>query len=286
MARPLRIEYADAVYYVTSRGSARADIFLTEADRQAFLDILASVVEKYNWLCHAYCLLDNRYHLIVETPHPNLSLGMRQLNGVYTQTFNRAHQRSGHVFQGRYKAILAEKGSRLLEFCRYVVKLPVQVGLVAKPEEWRWSSYTNTAWGVKVPAYLTVDWVLDQFAERRTTARQRYCQFVAEGLAGPVRPEKKPFSHIFLGSDAFAAGMRKYLEARQGMRNIPRAQRYPGRPPLSRLFTDIQAENRLQRNMRISEAHITYGYTLQEIADALNLHYSTVSKIAAAKRNK
>src|SRR5512139_3602263 len=106
MSRPLRVEYPGAVYHVTSRGNGRAAIFLSDSDRRKFLDIMADTVQKYNWLCHAYCLLDNHYHLIIETPDPNLSIGMRQLNGVYTQAFNVANQKEGHVFQGRYKAIL------------------------------------------------------------------------------------------------------------------------------------------------------------------------------------
>ena len=140
MARPLRIEHPGAVYHVTSRGNAREDIFISDTDRLKFLEILGNTVEKYNWLCHAFCLLDNHYHLIIETPDPNLSLGMRQLNGVYTQSFNRIHQRVGHVFQGRYKAILVEKGNHLLELCRYVVLNPVRAGMVSKPGDWKWSS--------------------------------------------------------------------------------------------------------------------------------------------------
>ena len=109
MARPLRIEYPSAVYHVTARGNARRKIYMDDTDRQQFLTILGSTIGQYNWLCHAYCLMDNHYHLLIETPDPNLSLGMRQLNGVYTQFFNRQHKRPGHVFQGRFKAILVDK---------------------------------------------------------------------------------------------------------------------------------------------------------------------------------
>jgi REP element-mobilizing transposase RayT len=286
MARPPRIEYSGAVYYVSSRGNARTDIFLADADRQAFLDVLAGVVEKYNWLCHAYCLLANHYHLIVETPNPNLSLGMRQLNGVYTQSFNRAHQRMGHVFHGRYRAILVEKGSHLLELCRHVVQNPVRAGMASKPDEWGWSSYKNTACGLKVPDYLTIDWILGQFAESKIAARQLYSQYVAEGVAEPSRPWGKAANQIFLGNDDFVARMRKHLGDRQKMKELPRAQRYPGRPPLARFLVDIQGKNRKERNRRLAEAHITYGYTLREIADLLGVHYSTVSKIVSASKKK
>ena len=126
MARPLRIEYPGAVVHVTSRGNEKRAVFEDDPDREAFLNTLAHVNKRYHWICHAYCLMDNHYHLLIETPEGNLSLGMRQLNGVYTQTLNRRHRRVGHLFQGRFKAILIQKDSHLLEVCRYVVLNPVR----------------------------------------------------------------------------------------------------------------------------------------------------------------
>jgi REP element-mobilizing transposase RayT len=113
MTRPLRLEYPGGVYHVTSRGNARQRIYASDTDRQGFLAILASVVNRAHWLCHAYCLMDNHYHRLIETPEANLSRGMRQLNGIYTQWFNRTHHRVGHLFQGRYKAIVVDKESHL-----------------------------------------------------------------------------------------------------------------------------------------------------------------------------
>ncbi|MCB1985736.1 MAG: transposase, partial [Nitrosomonas sp.] len=115
MSRPLRIELAGGVYHVTSRGDRREEIYLDDADWINWLTLFGHVCKRFNWVCHAYCLMDNHYHIVVETVEGNLSKGMRQLNGVYTQTFNRTHNRVGHVFQGRYKAILVEKDSYLLE---------------------------------------------------------------------------------------------------------------------------------------------------------------------------
>ena len=126
MARPLRIEYGGALYHVTSRGDRQELIYEDDEDRRAFLTVLGHVVERFGWVCYAYCLMGNHYHLVVETPKGNLSKGMRQLNGVFTQVSNRRHGKVGHVFQGRYKAILIDKNAYWLEVSRYVVLNPVR----------------------------------------------------------------------------------------------------------------------------------------------------------------
>ena len=118
MTRPLRIEFPGAFYHLTGRGNARQDIYLTDDDRAEFLDLLASACDRYHWLCHAYCLMSNHYHLLVETDQPTLSKGMKHINGIYTQRFNRHHKRDGHLFQGRYKGILVESEAYLLELAR------------------------------------------------------------------------------------------------------------------------------------------------------------------------
>ncbi len=135
MARPLRIEYPGAGYHVTARGNARGPIFFDDEDRRSFLTILGSAINHFNWLCHAYCLMENHYHLLIDTPDGNLSRGMRQLNGVYTQRVNRRYSRAGHLFQGRFKSILVDKESYLLELARYVVLNPVRAKLVKDPKD-------------------------------------------------------------------------------------------------------------------------------------------------------
>src|SRR5512143_4096839 len=177
MARPLRIEYPGAVYHVTSRGNDKKAVFKDDQDRETFLKILAIVNRRYHWLCHAYCLMDNHYHLLIETPDGNLALGMRQLNGVYTQLFNKAHSRAGHLFQGRYKAILIQKDSHLLEVCRYVVMNPVRAKMAEAPEAWKWSSYRATAGRESGHPCLTTDWVLGQFGRQRAKAEKDYKKF-------------------------------------------------------------------------------------------------------------
>ena len=160
MARPLRIEYEGALYHVTSRGNAGQDIFLGDTNRARFLDVLAQVVERFQWVCHAYCLMTSHYHLLVETPDANLSRGMQYLNSVYTQAFNRHHGRAGHVLQGRFKSILVEKEGHLLELARYVVLNPVRAKMVRSARDWPWSSYRATAGMAEVPRFLTVSWIL------------------------------------------------------------------------------------------------------------------------------
>ncbi len=171
MARPLRIEFPGAVYHITSRGNERKAIFRDDLDRKMFLDTLKDVTLRYNWLCHAYCLMENHYHLLIDTPDGNLSIGMRQLNGIYTQRFNKRHGRVGHLFQGRFKAVLVQKDSHLLEACRYVVLNPVRAERVQRPEEWVWSSYGATGGRMKPHPCLVTDWVLGQFGSKRKGQR-------------------------------------------------------------------------------------------------------------------
>ena len=202
MARPLRLQFPGAVYHLTSRGNARQPIFLTDDDRQRFCQVLAQVVSRYAWRCHAYCLMDNHYHLLIETLEATLAIGMRHLNGRYTQHFNAHHHRVGHVFQGRYKAIVVEKETHLLELCRYVVLNPVRARMVNAPSAWPWSSYRATAGEATPPQWLTTDWLLAQFAQRRPLAQQAYRDFVREGTAAPS-PWEQLRGQIYLGSEAF-----------------------------------------------------------------------------------
>ena len=167
MSRPLRIEYAGALYHVTARGDRREDIYLDDEDRQAWLQQLAQVCRRFNWRCHAWCQMDNHYHILIETAEGNLSQGMRQLNGVYTQACNRRHQRVGHVFQGRYKAILVQKDSYLLELARYIVLNPVRAGMVKDVADWAWSSYHAMLNLKTAPEWLETDWLLTCFCKQK-----------------------------------------------------------------------------------------------------------------------
>jgi putative transposase len=260
------MEFPGAVYHLTSRGNARQKIFLSDADRELFLDTLTQVVSRYGWICHAYCLMANHYHLLVETPRGNLAIGMRQLNGIYTQSFNRRHKRVGHLLQGRYKAILVEKESYLLELCRYIVLNPARVKERIEHAAWKWSSYRATSGQAKVPELLSVDWVLGQFGKHRRTAQKRYRDFVRDGLA--QRPWDDLKGQIYLGSDDF---IERHSAADKELKEIPRAQLRAVKPTLDRIFAKSNETG-------IARAYREHGYRLHEIAKHLGVHYATVSR--------
>jgi len=193
MSRSIRIEFPDALYHVTARGDRREDIFEDDQDRHSFLSTLEQVITQFNWICYAWCLMDNHYHLLIQTPDGNLSKGMRQLNGVYTQSSNRRHRRVGHLFQGRFKAILVDSDAYLLELARYVVLNPVRAGMVTNPVDWPWSSYRASLGQEPAPPWFAEDGLLAMFAKRRSLAQQHYAQFVAKGIKAEIKlPPAKP----------------------------------------------------------------------------------------------
>jgi REP element-mobilizing transposase RayT len=277
MARPLRIQYAEAVYHVTSRGNARRPIFKDDKDRGMLLNILEEVNDRYHWLCHAYCLMSNHYHLVIETPDGNLSKGMRHLNGVYTMRFNRHHGSVGHVFQGRYKAILVQKESHLLEVCRYVVLNPVRAKVVEIPERWRWSSYRATAGIEKAHLCLSTDWVLGQFGSKKRIAEKRYRGFVTDGIGGHGIWENVKGQSI-LGERDFVDRLIDFVRGYEEVIEIPKSQRYVTRPSLGEIFKDAEG-GKQRRDAGIAEAVARWGYSEREVANHLGLHYSTVSRL-------
>ena len=250
MARPLRIEFPGAVYHITSRGNERKAIFRDDQDRKIFLDTLADVALRYNWFCHAYCLMDNHYHLLIDTPDGNLSIGMRQLNGLYTQRFNKRHGRVGHLFQGRFKAVLVQKDTHLLEACRYVVLNPVRAGRVQRPEEWIWSSYGATTGGTKLHRCLVTEWVLSQFGLERKMAEAGYRRFVRDGIgAGSIWESMR--AQGVLGESDFIESLSEYVKGRKQIPEIAKSQRFMNKPPLrdilgSEVFQDKRERNKSQ----------------------------------------
>jgi REP element-mobilizing transposase RayT len=275
MARPLRLEFHGALYHVTSRGDGQEDIYLDNEDRATSVAVLEEVVKRFNWTVHAYCLMSNHYHLLVETPDGNLAQGMRQFNGIYTQRFNRRHRRVGHVFQGRYKAIIVQKDSYLLELARYIVLNPVRAGMVRSAKDWPWSSYRATACLMQPPAWLQTDWILSAFGTRKGPALERYRAFVAEGKNQPS-PWQLLKNQIYLGDEQFVGKLQAGLEQGKDLSEIPMAQR---RKPAKSL--DYYTQKYRERDDAIVSAYRSGGYSLKAIGDHFGLHYSRVSRIVA-----
>jgi putative transposase len=275
MARPLRIELAGGLYHVTSRGDRREEIYHCDTDRRAWLELFAHVCKRFNWTCHGWCQMTNHYHVIVETAESNLSQGMRQLNGVYTQIINRTYSRVGHVFQGRYKGILVEKDSYLLELTRYVVLNPVRAGLVTDAQQWAWSSYAAMIGKEPPPPWLQTDWILGQFSDHRNSAITRYIEFVRAGVGQPSLWEQL-HGQLFLGGEAFIAKMQSAMSAQVGSAEIPRVQRRPVAKPLAHY-----RDNAEDIKAGMVAAYATGDYTMQQIADCFGVHYATVSRAVA-----
>jgi putative transposase len=283
MARPLRIEYPGAVYHITSSGNEKKPIFKDDHDRLNILNTLQHVNKRYNWICHAYCLMTNHYHLLIETPDGNLALGMRQLNGVYTQLFNKWHGRTGHLLQGRYKSILIQKDSHLLEVCRYVVLNPIRAKMVEKLEEYPWSSYLATAGRAKPHPCLTKDWVLGQFGRIQARAEKEYRQFISWGINEPtIWTEVRGQS--LLGEEDFVDKMSDHLKRHKDVPEITRSQRYANRPSLENIFTEKILGSILKRNKAIVRAVEEYGYRQREIADHLGMYFTSISRIVNEKK--
>jgi REP element-mobilizing transposase RayT len=268
MSRPLRIEFAGALYHVMARGDGRRGIFEDDEDREAFLNQLSRVCERFQWRLWAYCLMDNHYHLLVETLQPTLSRGMREVNGVYTQAFNRRHGRVGHVLQGRYKAVLVDKDAYLLELSRYIVLNPVRARMCEHAGDWPWSSYRALMGKAGALPGLAADATLVQFSEDRGAARRAYARFVAAGT-GVESVEAR--QQLYVGDEGFVERMAR--QAGSISREVPRRQR---------AWKSLKSYERDagERNLAIQAAYASGTYSLKEIAAHFGLHYATVSRIA------
>lgn len=205
MSRPIRIQYPGAVYHVMNRGNARQAIFKTPDHYQLFLRCLAEAVQLWHLKLHAFSLMPNHYHLLIETPDGNLSRAMRHLNHVYTQRYNRVAGRDGHLFRGRYKSILVEDDAYLVELLRYIHLNPVKAALAKTPEQHPWTSH-HYYMGRSAPDFLTTDRLLDYFGRRKNLARRRLHEFVLQGV--PTALEKQLSGQRWpsvLSSDNFEA---------------------------------------------------------------------------------
>lgn len=294
MSRPLRLDHAGALWHVTARGNERREVYRDDADRREFLRLLGRSVELFGWKLHAWVLMGNHYHLLVGTPEATLSRGMRQLNGDYAQHFNKRHGRDGHVFQGRFKAILVQREAHLLEVARYVVRNPVRAGMVASPGDWEWSSYRATAGLEPAPDWLDTSFLLEIFGSRKAAAAARYREFVGDPAAASYDPWTQVVGQIYLGSASFAEAARGGRNVPGTARDVPRGQRDPSPPSVAevlRLFEEafgVTLEKLRQRPRILSRERALLAAalrrharaTLPAIGEALGVEVSRASALA------
>jgi putative transposase len=278
MSRPLRIDFPGAIHHLTARGNGYAPIFHADGDRHEFLRVLSDCVGRFGWVCHAYCLMGNHYHLMVETPAANMSSGMRHLNGCYTQWFNWRHNRVGHIFQGRFKSILVDRDAYLLELCRYIVLNPVRAGMVAHASAYWWSSYGATSGAVAAPNWLCREWLLAQFDDDLPAARRKYIAFVEQGLGQPS-PMCDVKGQVLLGPDDFVSAMRPRIEQKGDSPGVASTQRFAYRPELATLLAPAATVGKPARDELIRRAHFDFRYSKSDIARATGMHRSTIGDI-------
>ncbi|MDF1527125.1 MAG: transposase [bacterium] len=284
MARSLRIEFEGALYHIINRGVGRMTIFHSEKDWMKFLVFQERVIKQFNWTCHAYCLMGNHY-LLIETPDPNLSRGMKILNQLYSQFYNWKYQRTGTVFQDRYKAWLVEKEEKFLDNSRYIVNNPVEAKIVQHPSDGPYSSFRATRGLEKPPAYLETDFLLGHFSSSRKKAHNMYEEFVLAGI-GMESPLKEAKNQIFIGSDSFIRETMLKVRDPDTLQSLPRGQKMAGRPALNELFNDKVMGSRKKRNNRIKAAFEEYQYPLKEIGEHLKLNPNYLSRLLGDMRKK
>ncbi len=280
MGRPLRIEYRGAFYYITARGNQRQPVFGDDADRLRFLEYFESSTERYGARIHAYCLLDNHYHLLLETPRANLAQIMHHINGAYTNYFNARYGRCGHLFQGRYMAILVEKERYALALSRHIHLNPVRVHMVARLERYGWSSYAAYADQADGPDWLYVDYLRNQ--------HDAYVEYVSnEGPHG--NPLQDVFAASILGSRSFIDEVKqKYLDRRSPSRDLPALRCVRGLESLDQIRRAVALEfdgsEPQVRQVEIYLCHKYSGHKLKDIGVLFGVGESAVTQSSARFR--
>lgn len=284
MARPLRITYPGAFYHVTSRGNERKDVFKSKRDRERFLEYLESASQRYDAVVHAYCLMGNHYHLLMETPSGNLPQIMRHINGAYTTYFNVKRQRSGHLFQGRYKAILIDIDEYAEELSRYIHLNPVRARMVETPEEYEWSSYQYYIGKQKPPEWLHIDFILGYFGEKVSLAQKQYQQFV-DMLDNKEyeSPLMEVVSSTILGAPDFIAFIKdRYLAGKKPDKDLPALKELSEKPSMGDILDEVEyvfdGDRALARNIKLYLCQRYTGEKLKDIGKHFGIGESGVSQ--------
>jgi len=282
MARPLRIEYPGAYYHITSRGNERKSIYKNYRDREKFLGYLESASERYGAVIHIYCLMSNHYHLMLETPRGNLSQIMHHINGAYTTYYNKKRERAGHLFQGRYMAIVIDADEYAQELSRYIHLNPVRAKMVSRPEEHIWSSYRAYIGEEKKPEWLVVNFVLSYFGKKVSVSQKGYREFVSSLIGIDYEsPLKKVVASTILGHDEFVKKIReKYLPDKKDDRNLPALRILSESLPIEDIEKQTEAvfydDPKLSRKAALYVSHRYSGRKLKDIGDYFGMSVSAV----------
>lgn len=282
MSRPLRLEYAGAFYHAFSRGNARQTVFHEPGDFHAFRDLLGETCLRFDWHCHAHCLMPNHYHLLIETRAPTLSRGMRHLNGVFTQRYNRRRKRVGHVFQGRFKALLVQDEHYLLELARYIVLNPVRAKLVVQAADWRWSSYAWLVGTAQAPDWAASHALWSRLAASVIEAAQAFRQYLGEPHEAPAIGWS---ADGVLGDDDFKRSQAGRVVVRRHAAEMPLAMRVVDRPPLEQLLCGEWSRGGSALDEQIHVAVRRWRYSQDEVARQLGICRTTVARAIARHRS-
>ena len=282
MPKGPRLNIADGIYHVMTRGHRKTVIFEDEHDRERFVDIVAEAAARHGVRVFAESLLGNHYHQVVQTPRANLPDYMGYVNGGFAQFSNYRHRRIGHVFNERYQPILVDNDFYLRVVIGYVLANPVKHQFVEQPGDWKWSSYRATVGLVAPPNYLCLDWLTSVFpSETPEGARACLCQYLR---TTPPPDDEDWIGQPAFGSSAFERELREHIGATLFMAALPRSYRALDRPPLTELFPPGLTTE--ERNRQMLRAHVLHAYRMSEIARALCMHPASVSRIVAALRRK
>jgi len=282
VARPLRIIYPGAFYHIAARGNEGKAVFRSERDREKFLEYLETASDKYNAVIHVFCMMDNHYHLLLETPGANLSQIMHHINGAYTTYYNVKRARSGHLFQGRYKAILVEQNEYAKELSRYIHLNPVRAKLVQAPEDYAWSSYNYYIGNKKTPEWLRRDFILGCFGSRASASQRQYRKFV-QSLVGQQydSPLKDVIGSVLLGSPDFIHFIQhKFISKRRPDKDLPALKQLMSQVSMAAVFAEVDAvfgqDPTLARNLKIYLCHRYSGEKLKTIGNHFAISESAV----------
>jgi REP element-mobilizing transposase RayT len=287
MSRPLRIEFPGAVYHLTTRGDRREPIYRDDTDRLVHLNLLAQAMDRFDAQVLAYCLMGNHFHLVLQTRSANLSRLMRHLNGVYTQRFNRRHGLAGHLFQGRFKAILVDRDAYLLALCRYVERNPVAAGLADEPGRWPWSSCRAHLGLAEAPAWMDSDGLHSQLLGRPVLSDEdrRIAVGLYADLVGCQQPGDADFWHkslngqVFLGDESFV--QRSQLQAAPVRRKAPDIPKVQRGAMAAVAWSDWLVGSGGDRDVALLRAYREGGLTMTRLAQDSGLSVTHVSRLIA-----